>query len=436
MALVFMSEGESYGGIWIAPLSWLHFILFEPLPWKVRSFDHIVVVCLILALQSADGRGPRVKPMRSALLLSVGSLAFWFAYGMATGGHSYEASFQTYLPMSGLLFAFAIATAFRTPEHYVMLAKALLVASAYRATMCCIVFLFFIRNMPDTARPEFVTSHDDTVLWVVCMLILILRFFSAPSAAARGKAFAFFLFIALAVLFNQRRVAWVSLAMALVIVFALLPAGKAKRRAMRALYALAPILAIYVSVGWGRSEKIFKPLQSFATVSTEEDNSTKARNMENLGLIATSNSSNLFLGTGWGHAYVEVSSKYSIAAFFKMWGYFPHNSILGMLGYTGVLGFFGYWLAYPTAMYLNARMARLGSSPLAQQCGIIGAASLIVVANQYYGDMGITYPKPVYVLSLCYALALRMPILVGAWPGPKAPAAPLASAAPAPTRAT
>jgi hypothetical protein len=214
---------------------------------------------------------------------------------------------------------------------------------------------------------------------------------------------------------NQRRLAWISLAMGILVVAALMPRVKQMRR-IKYLAVIVPIVALYVAVGWGRTERIFKPLQSFATITTEEDASTKARNAENLGLIATSNASGMLLGTGWGRPYVEVSDKYSIARLFPLWQYIPHNSILGVLAYTGVLGFCGYWLAFPTAMLLNARMARMAQSPLAREIGLIGAAQLVVCANQFYGDMGIYFIKPIYMMSLSYALALRLPIFVGVWP--------------------
>jgi hypothetical protein len=294
-----------------------------------------------------------------------------------------------------------------------------MLAAAYRATMCWLFYLFFVRPGKITPPPEMITSHDDTVLWVGCMLILLVRLIDSKTFASRVKSSLFFLFLFGAVLFNQRRIAWVSLAMGAIVLLFLLPPGKNKRRAARVLLVMAPVLALYVTVGWGRKERFFKPLQSFATVTTEEDESTKARNVENLGLIATSNANNPLMGTGWGHPYVEVSSRYSIAKYFLMWQYVPHNSILGLLAYTGVLGFFGYWLAFPTAMFLNARVARLASTPLGRQAGLVGATQLIVVANQCYGDMGLVYAKSVYMMALSYALALRLPILTGVWPGPK-----------------
>ena len=47
---------------------------------------------------------------------------------------------------------------------------------------------------------------------------------------------------------------------------------------------------------------------------------------------------------------------------------------LGLLAFTGVVGFAGFWLAIPTAIFLNARVARIAVDPTAKHVGIIGAA--------------------------------------------------------------
>jgi len=84
----------------------------------------------------------------------------------------------------------------------------------------------------------------------------------------------------LAIQENNRRLAWVSLIGALIPYFVLLRPSRAKSVIKRGLLYLAPLIVAYVVIGWGRPEKIFKPLASFATVSTNEDTSTLARNFE------------------------------------------------------------------------------------------------------------------------------------------------------------
>jgi O-Antigen ligase len=415
LGTVFLGFTSDYGTAyadWFSPFFWTQY-LFWALPWKLRTIDHIMGLCLLLAKGS---KTPAVKPMRATLLLSMVTTVVWFLYGIMRGGDPWAGSWQIYLMLSGVLFAFTAAAVIRTPEHCVLLAKTILYAGAYRAFIAICYWALYV--LPGKKDPEFLTSHDDSVLFVVCMLLLLLQLFNTSKPAQQAKFFLYLAFFGAAVLFNKRRIAWVSLAMGAAVLFAVLPKGRIKRNATKTLVVVAPVLLLYTAIGWGRPETIFKPLRSLSTVSTSEDTSTKARNVENLGLIATSNANNPLMGTGWGHPYIEVSNKYTIAQFFPLWQYIPHNSVLGLLAYTGILGFCGYWLAFPTAMFLVSRMAHMATTPLLGQVGAVATATLLVCANQFYGDMGIYYAKGVYFLSLSYALALRLPILAGSWPAP------------------
>ena len=106
--------------------------------------------------------------------------------------------------------------------------------------------------------------------------------------------------------------------------------------------------------------------------------------------------------------------KYNISAF-ELWQYIPHNSILGLLAYTGMFGFAGFWLAIPTAVFLNARVARLAKDPKEKSVAIVVVAQMIVSINQLYGDMGIFFLTPMYVIAIAYAVALRLPNTSGVW---------------------
>ncbi len=414
--LLFVDENPlvEYADAWIAPFGWLHdFFYFKP-PHQLRPFDHILILCMFLAKSRAESKGPRVAPMRSALLLSVATIVVWFVYGIARGGNVRFGCWQIYVPLSGVLFAFTITSLFRTPEHYAMLARWLLIAAFYRAMMC-VLFYWFVVRTGRVGLPDYMTSHDDSVLWVVAMVILLLRILRSPKVGERIGAFLFFVLIAAAVQFNSRRLAWVSLVMGLVVFFILLPPGKAKRRAVRTVMVVAPVLGLYVALGWGSSERFFKPVQAFTSITTVEDESTKSRNYENLGLLSTAQNSGWIIGGGWGHEYTPLSMQYDLTKAFELWRYVPHNSILGIFAFTGALGFTGYWIAFPTAMFLNARVARMGKSQAARDVGLIAAVQMVVCVNQYFGDMGFFSVKVVYMMSASFAIALRMPITSGVW---------------------
>lgn len=418
--LMIVDDGAAlYAGYIFAPFAWVHSVLWLTIA-KVRLFDLIMVGVLIASSGKPAARGPRVVPMRNAVLLGAATIVLWFGYGLARGGSVWAASWQVYLMLSAALVAFTIASNFQTPEHFQLLGRVLVFAGLYRAAMCWFFYFTEVRTLHVTPFPEYLTSHDDSVLWVVTLLILLVASLQARSTKKYVQYGLLALFIMLAIQWNTRRLAWVSLALGLLTFLALMRAGPLRRKVRRFLLIAVPVVGLYVVVGTGRSEKIFRPLAAFATVTTEEDASTKARNVENLGLIATSQDSGWLAGTGWGHKYVALSNKYSIAQYFDLWPYIPHNSILGLLAYTGILGFAGFWLAFPTAVLLNARVARFGSTPAFRSAGMIGATQMIVCAAQLYGDMGLFSTRTLYFLAGSYALAMRLPAVAGVWgPAPQ-----------------
>ena len=419
--LVFVDEyGLPYARAIASPFGWVHPLLLDPTAIKVRPFDLLVVGVLIWA-STKGKREAMVAPMKTALFLVVLTTIFFFAYGMHHGGDARAASWQVYLIFSAVLLAFTVAAIARKAADFTVLAKWLVAAAIYRAAMCWISYLTWAHHLAG-ATGATLTSHDDTITWVVGVFVLVVDAIAEGSPKVYVRDGVLALFFLGAIQFNSRRIAWVSLAMGLVVLYTLFPRSAAKRRINRAMTIFAPIVALYVAVGWGRPNPIFFPLRSLSSVSTQEDTSTLARNAENLGLIATSNSSSLALGTGWGKPYIFLTKKYDISGIFDLWQYVPHNSILGLLAFTGFIGFAGFWLVMPTALFLNARVARLAADTKARDVAAVAAAQLIVCANQLYGDMGIFLLKPMYALAISYAIALRLPTTAGVWGTPRQPA--------------
>jgi len=398
-----------------APFGWVLTVLLDPLPIKIRPFDLILLVILIASKPAT--RGAIAQPMKNALLTMVAGTVVCFVWGLLHGGQVRFASWQTYLILSSVLYAFTAAATFRTPADFVGLGKWLMAVAFYRGAMCWISYFTWGRVTLGESG-AYLTNHDDTIAWVVGIMALLVTTFDSRSAMVTLRNLALMLFLMGAIQFNSRRLAWVSLGMGLMVMYFLFPKGKAKRRINRALLIVAPLAALYVAVGWGRTSPIFLPLRSLSTVSTQEDGSTLARNAENLGLIATANSWGSGLGSGWGNPYICLTNKYDISGAFELWQYVPHNSILGLLAFTGIIGSSIFWTTVATAVFLNVRIARLSSDPVARSIAIIGAAQVVVCGNQLYGDMGIFFFKPMYFLAISNAIALRLPRVAGVWNTP------------------
>jgi hypothetical protein len=356
----------------------------------------------------------------------------FYLLGIMRGGDTRAASWQVYLMLATPIAAMAIAATHTKAVHFRTLAKWVVAAAIYRAIMCWIFYWGYARTLE--SFPPVMTSHSDSVLWIIAVGMLLVNFLEQKSTSAKALAILGLPLILGAVQFNNRRLAWVSLAMSLAALYFLLPPSAPKRRLKRLGIMMLPVLGTYVIVGWGRPEKIFKPLASLSSVSSTPDSSTLARNVENLSLIATA-SYNPMTGSGWGHKYVELSNKYTIAGAMELWPYIPHNSILGLLAYTGVLGVMGYWLMFPTGLFLHARCARLARDPLMRGAGSVGVMMTLTCMNQMFGDMGIFSWTTMYLLAVVWAAAMRIPVEAGVWgSGPQRPdgGTPVSAAPPAP----
>jgi hypothetical protein len=284
-----------------------------------------------------------------------------------------------------------------------------------------VFWFFFVHNVYyPSGPPPYVTTHDDTVLYVTGLVLAINNALIRRSRkAVRFAIFAAALIIPV-IQFNNRRLAWASLAFSLVLVYFLLPRGKAKRRINVALLVVAPVVGTYVAVGWGRPENIFKPLRSLSSMTSKEDSSTQSRVAENNGLIATLASGGFLTGTGWGHEYIEVDNRFNIEAFFKQWKYIPHNSIIGILAFSGGLGFFSLWLVFPVSVYLNSRTWRIAKRPVERVASLTSITLVIIVSNQMFGDMGFVSPTNLFVAAAGFAAAGRLSVTSGAWPDKRA----------------
>lgn len=397
--------------IW-APFRWVENTLIKPL--NARPIDGLMLLVLVYAVAKSAFKVATVRPMKRTIFGAIGVTLLAGLYGLSTGGNLRAAGWQMYLPFSTILVAFAIAATHQTAEHFVGLLKAFVAAGIVHAVLGIVFHLLYIRPGRIFPYPEYDTTHYDTVIWTASVGLLVLLSLRFPSPRNRLLAAVVVPLLLVAIQFNRRRLAYVTLIADLLALYFVLPASRVKRTVQRVALGLLPVVLLYVVIGWGRPEGIFRPLRSFQTVSVEEDSSTKARDMENLGLIATATKYGWVMGSGWGQRYVEVSSRYNIYGF-ELWPYVPHNSVLGLFAYTGYVGFTGFWMIFPMSAFFLARAARQAKRPIDQYMSTVGLMQLVSCANVWYGDMGSFSIVTMYTLSTSLAMALRLPIASGVW---------------------
>src|SRR5262249_40002807 len=262
------------------------------------------------------------------------------------------------------------------------------------------------------------TSHADSLLFV-SGIVIVLSWAIARMKPAAWLAAAFvtpYLLVAMKV--NNRRLAWVELAIILVFTYVLIRRQRQIRRRVNLLAVVAtPLLFVCVVVGWGRQGAIFAPLRAFSTTSGEtEDASSLARNEENLNLIYTFQS-NPLLGTGWGHPYLEVSSSYT-GSFHKFWQYpyLPHNSLVGIAAFSGFAGLLGIWLVVPVTAFLATRAYRRATRSVDRAAAMYAVCLLPALGVDAFGDIGFQGLTSGLLLSVAMAAAGKVSAWTEAWP--------------------
>jgi hypothetical protein len=404
----------TYSGLMRRPLGKVEELLFHSSFLKVPLWTYAqILAVLVLGM----GRWPRqrARPMDLSILASIACIALWIALGLARGAGLQDCGFQTLACLNGLVLALVIMAVMRTPRHYGMILTAIVAAATYRAVMAIGVFVFIVRSLPPDQVPECLTDNDDSALFVTGLVIVLASAVERATKGARRLAWCLTPILLTAIHVNNRRLAWVSLVTALAAAYAAMLPGAGKRLVRRTAAGTIPILALYVAVGWGRPEPVFKPLAAFSSMSSRENLSTRSRDNENDGLVFTLGQNNAALGTGFGQEYVETDTSLS-ARGFPQYRLAPHNSVLGLLTFTGILGFIGILLPLPVAVFLNTRTCRTAVEPIARVAGIVGVAAVAICMNQMYGSMGFGSRTTLTILATAFATAGRLAAWSGAWP--------------------
>jgi len=250
------------------------------------------------------------------------------------------------------------------------------------------------------------------------MLVVIINAVERRTARAVFCMLIGCIILGLAIHWNNRRLAWLSLITGVVLCYYVLPRTRLKKKINWLMLAMLPVVAIYIVIGLGHANGIFKPVGVLSTMfGKHADASSEMRDIENYNLVHTLKS-NPILGLGWGHEYEEVSFAISIKEIFPQYRFIPHNSVLGLLAFTGLLGFVCTWQLFVVAAFFHASSVRAASSPMIRVAGIVGLTTIATFIFQMWGDMGWNTLSADVLLAASVGVAVRLPVLASVWPSP------------------
>jgi len=139
------------------------------------------------------------------------------------------------------------------------------------------------------------------------------------------------------------------------------------------------------------------------------------RDIENLDVIFTWQNRPLF-GTGWGHPFEELIKLPDISHAFADYLYHPHNSVLGMLAYGGVVGFSGLWMWVSISVFLTVRAYHRAHAPEQRAGGLVALAVIVAYINQCFGDMGTISWLGTLLVAMAITCSGKLATVTQAWP--------------------
>ncbi len=392
---------------------------FSGLPGASLSVFFLVTVGLLY--RAVRGRKPEgwtspPKFARHAMLAFLATVIGLAALGILRGGGIEPAFRQTIhlmqLPLVALLFLYAL----RIPEDLASVATAFVCAAVARSLLVVYIYVGVcapagITSLP--GKPEWCTNHSDTVLFVTALLILLAHALEQRTTKVVGRALLLAAPIVLGIVLNNRRLAFVSLAAAPLVIYLALRPSKRKRRVTWALAVAVPLMIGYVLIGSeiASSSPLLKPAKLVVSVMDQKDNSSLSRDIENENLIFTLRQSPL-IAQGFGHEYQYSPNNppVDLGELFKNFRLIAHNGVLWLWSLGGVVGFTLLWMIYPLASTLALRGYRAALTPLERSAALGSLGAVVVCVIQVWGDQGLNSYMTLVTFGVAFAVATRLAV--------------------------
>lgn len=421
-------------GLWPSPLFPLGELLYSNLnqltgigPLRFAIVNVLIFVFLGMARSRRKSKQDAAiryvpKVLKVAALLSFGLLMWTWIWGALRGGDSRNGLWQfqqmAFVPFLILMFDACL----RGSEDHRSIVKAMFAAATIK-TLVGVYFIFAIAR-PQGVVPEYTTSHSDSMTFVAVVMMAITLFFEKPNQKNFFKGLGMLLVVGIGLFFNDRRLAYVSIGMSLLMATMISPWSPIKRKFVRLVALSLPLIIAYGVVGWRSGSAVFGPVKTIRTIVEGEPGSViDYRDIENFDVIMTW-AKHPILGSGFGHEFDEPYKLPDISFVFPTYRFHPHNSLLGLFSDAGVLGLTFIWAYLVVAVFLGVRAYHRTKNPRDRSMALVCLSIILAYLNQCFGDMGrISWICSIHV-ALATALLGKLAVEVGAWPSPKPKAKP------------
>jgi O-antigen ligase/polysaccharide polymerase Wzy-like membrane protein len=393
---------------------------------SMSGMDLLIVALLVIAIARSRSElkranaVPTPRPLVQLAYVALLSIAWVWLFGMVRGGDFGKSLWQLnrvmYLPVIFLLFHLSL----RGPQDLPGLLKVVLVSGVYKSLLALYV-VFTVVLPPDeqtgSTKPAWATSHQDSILFAVAFVAVLAILLERAVPRRSLKYYAMLLpILGCGTWANNRRMAWVQVILVFLTVYLVSDSANAvKKKINRLLYVVAPVVAVYIAVGWnyGGLGRTFKPVRMLRSViDPSTDASTLWRELENYNIIMTFRKNPIF-GSGYGHPYDEIIQLPAVN--YDLEFYSPHNSLLGLWAYSGVIGYAGLTMLWVVGVYFAMRTYKGSREPRLRAGALVCFGTVLVYLIQCWGDLGLGTWVGVFCVAPALAVAGKLATAAGQW---------------------
>ena len=381
---------------------------------------YLFLVAAVRYLRSSRIDGPpdaeAAGPIGPFAALSLAGAAWMWVYGMLRGDADvanslWQVQRVVYLPL--LVFLFRMA--FRRAGDPAALGK-LIVSAASLKALLAIYIRATVAPPPGELFLQYATSHADSMLFAVAFCATVALVIHRRSGKRAFLAAVVLPLLVAGMVANGRRLAWVELAAGVAVLVTLTPWSTAKRTIARGAIAASPLFFAYAAAGWSSGSAVFQPVHTLRSIiDSKADPSTLWRDLENYDLFYTLRH-HAVLGTGYGHGYDEIVWLPDVSRNYALYRFLPHNSILGLWAYGGIVGFTALWTVIVVGLFLAARAYRHAVTVDDRTVTLTAVSTIVVYLVYCYGDLGLGTWTSVFMVAPAFAIASKLAVKTGAWP--------------------
>ena len=427
-------------GRWASPFVTIGGLLFHNLNKVVGvealkfSGVFVLLACLLMVRgyrvlsgrvrDSTDSR-QAAAPVVWGIAIAVLTIAFNIFAGWLRGGDLQMTKIQVQAYFQLLAAAYLFGVSLRGPRDYRIAGKVIVAAACIKAGMAVWIRLTLPAAFPNSygvmAEMEYATSHGDSLLFACAIVVLVGTLLYRPRRRQLLWVLLTLPLIVAGLFANDRRIAWVQIALGLVVLIGMNLRHAQARRLVRTGVWMSPLILAYVFAGWWLPSRVFGPVHFVRDLVVDTrtdgsvDRSTLYRDAENYNLVYTFRP-NPLLGTGFGHPFATAARLDDVSGTFKEFAYLPHNSMLGLWAFTGAAGFIGILTPVVIALFLAARAHERTIEPTDALAAAASIACIGAYVLHMWGDIGFTEAHTIFLVGLAVAVAGQVATVTGAWP--------------------